>query len=296
MHPVVVLVPALVLILGPRLWVGHVLKQHNRRDLASARRAGDLARELLDKNQLQGVKVESTDVSDHYDSENKVVRLGRDKIDRRTLTALTTAAHEVAHAMQDASGYGPFVWRTRLVKVAQRAGEVGAVLFLVVPLSAILSRHPVPPLLIGSAAVAMLGSGVIAQLAALPSELDASFARALPLLRDGYISEEQAKDARRILWACSLTYVASSLVAVVQFWPWIGRPPPALPITTGPDLFLQGVPRSVPDRKPAEAARRIPFGVPRYSRRKGVVSLIETLVRPIGKPLIRLWLRVADAP
>jgi hypothetical protein len=153
-HPVVVLVPALALILGPRLWVGHVLKQHNRRDLASARRAGDLARELLDKNQLQG----------------------------------------------------------------------------------------------------------------------------------------------RILWACSLTYVASSLVAVLQFWPWIGRPPPALPIITGPDLFLQGAPKSVPARKPAEAACRIPFGVPRYSRRKGVVSLIEALVRPIGKPLIRLWLRVADAP
>jgi Zn-dependent membrane protease YugP len=294
-HPVVVLVPALAMILGPRLWVGHVLKRHNRRDLASARRAGELARELLDKNQLQGVKVETTDVSDHYDPENKAVRLGRDKIDRRTLTALTTAAHEVAHAMQDASGYGPFVWRTRLVKVAQRAGEVGAVLFLAVPLSAILSSHPAPPLLIGSAAVAILGTGVVAQLVALPSELDASFARALPLLRDGYISEEQAKDARRILWACSLTYVASSLVAVLQFWPWI-HPLPALPITTGPDLFFQGAPRPVPARKPAEAARRIPFGVPRYSRRKGVVSLIETLVRPIGKPLIRLWLRVAEAP
>ena len=32
MNPVLVLVPAAALILGPRLWVSHVLKQHNRKE------------------------------------------------------------------------------------------------------------------------------------------------------------------------------------------------------------------------------------------------------------------------
>ena len=293
MHPALVLVPAAALVLGPRLWVGYVLKKHNRHDLASVPRAAELARELLDKNRLQIVRVEGTDVGDHYDPVAKAVRLSRDRIDRKTLTAVTTAAHEVAHALQDASGYGPFVLRMRLVKVAQRAGEVGAVLFLAIPLSAMISQHPLPPVLIGAAALAMLGTGVIVQLAALPSELDASFSRALPMLRDGYIGEQQGQDARRILFACSLTYVASSLVSVLHIWPWLGRPPVAVPAIIGPASSPKNA--LEPARVPGTSHRvsRVRSSVPRTSKRKRM-SLLETLVRPIGKPLIRFWLRATD--
>ena len=293
MHLVVVLVPAIALILGPRLWVAHVLEQHNRRDLASGRSARDLARELLDENLLQHVKVESTDIGDHYDPVAKAVRMARDKIDRGTLTALTTAAHEVAHALQDASGYGPFVWRTRLVKVAQRAGEAATVLFFAVPLSAILSWHPVPPVLIAAAAIAMLGTGVIAQLAALPSELDASFGRALPMLLDGRISEQKGQEARKILWACSLTYIASSLVSVLHVWPWIGPSPAVVPVRYGLRAFAKSQ-GPVLAYKPVNRARCLPPTMKRSSKVKKT-GLLEALVRPIGKPLIRLWLRVTEA-
>ena len=38
----------------------------------------------------------------------------------------------------------------------------------------------------------------------------------------GYITEKQAKDASRILVASSVTYIASSLLAALSFWPWMG--------------------------------------------------------------------------
>lgn len=292
-HPVVVLAPALALILVPRLWVGHVLKQHNQRDLPGARSARELARELLDRHWLQTVKVQTTDFGDHYDPEAKAVRLSRDKIDRRTLTALTTAAHEVSHAIQDSSGYRPFVWRSRLVKVARVAGEVGSVLFLAVPISLILSRRVVPPVVIGLAALAMLGTGVIAQLAALPSEIDASFGRALPMLRDGYIGEQQAQDARKILLACSLTYIASSMVAILHIWPWLGfglrirrqpivRHPRTLGLTTLDSAALYPVALAAPLK---QGARKGPICVARSHAG-------ETLPRRIAKSAIRSWFRL----
>jgi len=71
----------------------------------------------------------------------------------------------------------------------------------------------------------MLGSGMAAQFAAVPTELDASFARALPMLQDEYIDDTQVRDVRQILIACSMTYIASSLVAVLHIWPWLGRGP-----------------------------------------------------------------------
>ena len=171
------------------------------------------------------MKVERTDIGDHYDPKTKAVRLTRDKFDRKTLTAMTTAAHEVAHAIQDASNYGPFIWRMRLVKLAQAAGQAGTVIIMAVPAAAVFTRHQVPPLLIGSAILAMLGTGIAAQVAALPTELDASFGRAMPMLRDGYISDEQSKNAKEILVASSLTYVVASLLAVLNIWPWLGAGP-----------------------------------------------------------------------
>jgi Zn-dependent membrane protease YugP len=269
-----------------------VLKKHNQREIPLDESAKDLARELLDKHGLQAVKVEVTDVGDHYDPVAKVVRLGRDKFDRRTLTAVTTAAHEAAHAIQDASGYRPFVWRTRLVKVARVAGDIGAVLFLTVPVVAMFSRHRVPPILIGSVALAMLGTGVIAQLAALPSEWDASFGRALPMLRNGYISEAQAQDASDILLACSLTYVASSLVAVLHIWPWIGSSPAALLSPAGSVLARRSEPRRTFAASRSPMRRSSVSGL-RRSAQHTHPSNLETLVRLIGKPLVRAWFRVA---
>jgi len=220
MHPAFVLVPAAALILGPQLWVRHVLGQHDRKEEDSLGTAGELARELLDRHHLRTVKVESTDLGDHYDPEARAVRLTRDKMARKTLTAVTTAAHEVGHALQHASGYAPFVWRTRLAKVAQVTGQAGSITLLAAPIAAVVSRHPIHPVVIGAAAIAMMGTGVVAQMATLPTELDASFGRALPMLRDGYISREQEKAARKILTACSLTYIASSLAGVLTVWRW----------------------------------------------------------------------------
>lgn len=222
MHPALILVSAAALILGPSLWVKRVLERHNREEGDFPASGGDTARQLLDRHQLHAVKVQCTDIGDHYDPDARAVRLTRDKFERKTLTALTTAAHEVGHALQHASLYPPFLWRTRLVWLAQITGEVGAVILISVPAAALMSRRPVSPMTVGSTVFAMLGAGLVAQLAALPTEVDASFRKALPMLQDGYIHSEQVNDAKSILVACSLTYVAASFAGVLGIWPWLG--------------------------------------------------------------------------
>ncbi|MCK5716772.1 MAG: zinc metallopeptidase, partial [Thiomargarita sp.] len=53
-------------------------------------------------------------------------------------------------------------------------------------------------------------------------EWDASFKRALPILSEGaYISTADQRAARKILIACALTYVASSLASLLNLWRWI---------------------------------------------------------------------------
>ncbi len=287
MHPLVVLLPAAALILGPRLIVGHVLKRHSREDGTISVTGGALARELLDGHQLQRVRVEKTDVGDHYDPEAKSVRLTRDKFDGKTLTAVVTAAHEVGHALQDASGYPPFRWRIRLAKVARIMGEVGTVMLLAVPASALITRNPMPPFIIGTTAVAIIGTGLAAQLITLPTEWNASFGRALPLLRDGHITGEQVGHARTMLAACSLTYVASSLAAVIYVWPWLPRR--VIPLTP-----VAGVGAPATARSDARARRRENRGTAlgTRARDRGRLGGAERVVRTVLKPLLKGWLGV----
>jgi len=293
MHPVAILIPFAVLAFLPELWARQLLKRHNVQLLEGLPTARALARQILDEQGLQRVRVECTDVGDHYDPSAKAVRLARDKYDRNSLAAVTTAAHEVAHALQDAADYPPFVWRTRLVSLARVTGQIGSVLLIGLPAAALIGRRPIPPGLFGVPLFAMLATGLAAQFAAVPTELDASFRRALPLLRKTCVDEEQARYARDILLASSSTYVGASLLSVLHIWPWLGIPRRGLPLNALP-VFEKSTLSAIPSRvrtrntPDSEALRPQPI----RAAAKPVGPLAKA-VRLVGKPLVRSWFQVA---
>lgn len=212
----------LILLLGPQWWVGRVLSRHHQApEVNFPGNGGELARHLLDRFELTGVKVEATDKGDHYDPVDRAVRLTADKLNGKTLTSITVAAHEVGHALQHAAGEPFFRWRQRLVAAALWGQRIGSVLLLASPVLALLLRLPAPAALTVLAGFLMMGLGVLVQLVTLPVELDASFGKALPLLEEGYLTEAQRPDARRILKAAAWTYVAGSLSTLLNLWVWL---------------------------------------------------------------------------
>ena len=62
---------------------------------------------------------------------------------------------------------------------------------------------------------------VLMHAAVLPEEYDASFNKAMPILSEGYITEEQLPVVRKILKACALTYVAAALADILNLWRWL---------------------------------------------------------------------------
>jgi Zn-dependent membrane protease YugP len=220
MHPALILLPIVAATALPRLWAGYLLRRHDRLD-AGLPAADELARELLDQHGLELVRVEATDAADHYDPIAKAVRLHRARFARRSLTSATTAAHEVGHALQDASRFWPFRLHLALAQVSRVTSGLGTVLLVAVPAASMIARRPVSFLVVGAAAAGVLATALASHVAALPSELDASYRRALPMLK-GRMSEGQSQDARRILFACSLTYAASSINPLVALAPWFG--------------------------------------------------------------------------
>ena len=210
------------LFIGPQLWVKRVFAQHRipRNDYPGT--GGELARHLLDRFNLQDVKVETTELGDHYDPLTKIVRLTSDNFHEKSLTAVTVAAHEVGHALQDQAHYQPLVERTRLAHVAQKAEKYGSFVMLGIPLVAGLTRSPAAGLLVVLAGLTIMGISTLIHVLTLPVEWDASFKRALPILeKGGYLPTRDVLNARQILKAAALTYVAGSLASLLNLWRWI---------------------------------------------------------------------------
>jgi Zn-dependent membrane protease YugP len=221
MHFLVFSLVLLGIIFGPGLWVKRVLAKYSEPADRYRGSGADLARYLLQKSGIGHVRVEKTEQGDHYDPVEKAVRLTPEKYDGRSLTALTVAAHEVGHAVQDHTGYGPLKLRHRLVTSMRGAERLGAGLLMVSPFIGMLTRAPSLGIMMFVGGLLTLGTSTLVHLVTLPTEIDASFGRALPMLDEHEVlAETDRPHARKILTAAALTYVAASLMSLLNVARW----------------------------------------------------------------------------
>ena len=212
----------LALIFGPSLWVKFVMRKYSSEKPEIPGTGGELAEHLIMRFSLEDVTVEVTELGDHYDPTEKKVRLLREHYESKSLTAIAIAAHEVGHAIQDQQGDKRLATRTKMIPIVNRVARMSAIIISLSPVIGIVTRHPMPFSLL-----LLLGlSGFIARMlihaVTLPIEFDASFSKALPLLREGkYISQSNEKAVSQILKAASLTYVSAALADILNLGRWI---------------------------------------------------------------------------
>jgi Zn-dependent membrane protease YugP len=205
----------------PGVWVQHVLSKYAEPADRYAGNGAQLARFLLDKQGMQSVKVEETKDGDHYDPNAKAVRLTPDKYGGHSLTAIAVAAHEVGHAIQDNEGYKPLRYRSHLVKVTQKFEKLGAAILMISPFMAAITRVPGLGILMFLGGLMTLGTSTLVHLVTLPTEFDASFNRALPLLeKENVLKKADKRHARRLLKAAAFTYVSASLMSLLNIARW----------------------------------------------------------------------------
>ena len=205
----------------PGVWVQHVLTKYSKPEDRYSGTGRDLARHLLDRYGMESVKVEETEQGDHYDPVDKAVRLTADKFSGRSLTAITVAAHEVGHALQDHEGYKPLRYRTHLVRATQKFEKLGAGILMVSPFIGAITRVPGLGILMFLGGLMTLGTSTLVHLVTLPTEIDASFNRALPMLdENGILKKNDKRHARRLLKAAAFTYVSASLMSLLNIARW----------------------------------------------------------------------------
>lgn len=208
---------------APQFWVRWMLWSHSR-DLPDIPGTGaELARHLIRRFELDGVVVEETEPhSDHYSPADKAVRLSPDIYHGKSLTAVAVATHEVGHAIQFKQNDPTCDLFVRYVPLASRIQRIGIGL-MSLPLFALAFQVPRLSILAILFAAVVILSAAFVHMIVLPQEWDASFNKAMPIIKEGhYVDQEHWPAVTNILRAAALTYVASALTDVFRCWRWGG--------------------------------------------------------------------------
>ena len=170
----------------------------------------DIARKILDKNGLKNVEVVEVSgyLSDHYDPKSKVVRLSTSNYKEESVSAVSVAAHECGHAIQDKENYTFLRFRASLVPLANISSYAGYIAIVIGTATGIF----------GLIKIGLLLESVILlfQIVTLPVEINASKRALNQIKENNYLEPEEYTAGKKVLTAAALTYVASVLSAIIE--------------------------------------------------------------------------------
>ena len=207
------IIPPLILAIYAQAKVRGAYSRFSRVAASSRLTGSELAARLLADAGVNNVPVEkiSGQLSDHYDPRKKILRLSEGVYGSNSLAALGIAAHETGHALQHHRGYSPLAIRNVIYPVANIGSFLAFPLFLI----GFLTSQKGPSILM-DLGILLYAGAVVFTVITLPVEFNAS-RQALALLRDrGYLNQQEISGAKQVLTAASLTYVASTAMAVMQ--------------------------------------------------------------------------------
>ena len=170
----------------------------------------EAARKILDENGLKDMYVVETQgfLSDHYDPTQKVVRLSKDIFHGESIAAVSVAAHECGHAIQDKEGYTFMRIRSSLVPFVNFSSYAGYLAILVGAFTGMLNI-----IWFGIALEVVI---LAFQLVTLPVEIDASKRGLKEIEKWSLLEAKEQKNAKTMLTAAALTYVASVATTVIE--------------------------------------------------------------------------------
>ncbi|MFM1534588.1 zinc metallopeptidase, partial [Helcococcus ovis] len=204
----------LFVMIGVSIWASFKVSSNFEKFSKVASKSGmtgrEVARMILNRNGLSDVDIQqiSGSLTDHYDPRDKVIRLSESVYDSTSIAAISVAAHEVGHAIQDKDGYLMLNFRSLLAPVV---GFTSRFVFVLIFMGFLLEFTNLINL-----GIALYSLSVLFHIVTLPVELNASKRALDNLTYNGIITVEEKSSSKKVLGAAAMTYVASMLVSILQ--------------------------------------------------------------------------------
>lgn len=202
----------LVISLAAQAWVSSAYKRYSNVGNIRGITGAQAAELILRRQGIDDVNIELINgmLGDHYDPRKNVIRLSPQVFNGTSVAAVGIAAHEAGHAIQHRTSYVPIKLRSAIYPVANLGYPVG--IFLVM-LGLFFTGGSSLLVDIG---LILFSATAIFHFVTLPVEFNAS-RRAMKLLADnGILYEQELHGARKVLTAAAMTYVAATVVSVLQ--------------------------------------------------------------------------------
>lgn len=201
---------ALVIVLLAQAKINRAYRKYksieNKKNLSGA----EAAKMILDANGLSDIYVVETrgELTDHYDPSRKVIRLSKHIFHGTTIAAVSVAAHEVGHAIQDKEGYALMKIRHMLIPFVNLVSYLGY-FGLIISIFAGITGYIYLSILV-------LCATLLFQLVTLPVEFDASKRACVQLETLNIVDSEEIIGAKNMLKAAAMTYVASLASTIIN--------------------------------------------------------------------------------
>lgn len=193
-------------------YVNHTFNKYSNVENNRGYTGAEVAKKILTYSQIHDVDIQRIpgELTDNYNMQTKKLSLSDVVMDETSVAAISVAAHECGHAVQDKVSYFPLFLRARIVPLANFGANLSPFLIF---LGMAFSWNQV---LINIGLICFTFA-LLFQLVTLPVEFNAS-RRALAIMKEQrLVDEAQLPIARKVLTAAALTYVAAFLSTLLQF-------------------------------------------------------------------------------
>lgn len=167
---------------------------------------------VLKWNDVRGVPISRVggSLTDHFDPRSNSIFLSDSVYNSTSVSAIGVAAHEAGHAVQHEKGYMPIKIRQMLVPISQFGSSLAMPLVF---LGLLLGGQYG---FIVNLGIMMFSLAVLFQIVTLPVEINASKRALASLESSGVLYDDEIKDARKVLYAAALTYIAATLTSILS--------------------------------------------------------------------------------
>ncbi len=207
---IILILPAMIFALVAQARVTSTFKKYSQNANVRGLTGAEVAHRMLLAFGVTDIRIERVggNLTDHFDPKAKVIRLSESVHDSRSIAAAGVAAHECGHAMQYSVGYGPIKLRNAIIPVCRIGSSLSMPLILA---GFIFTWQPLVDI-----GILFFGLATLFQLITLPVEFNASRRALATLTSSGTLTEEENAQAKKVLSAAAMTYVAALAVSLVQ--------------------------------------------------------------------------------
>lgn len=198
-----------ILTFGAQMYIRSTYSKYGQIRNAKGIKGANAAAEILSKNNLEvNVAMASGYLSDHYDPRNKMVVLSQNNFEQESIASVAIAAHECGHALQDAQGYSLLRARAAMFPVVRFSSYAGYASITIGIIFGIINL-----IWLGIFLEMII---LLFQIITLPVEFDASSRALAQLEYNNILNDEELSQAKTVLTAAAMTYVASVATTFIE--------------------------------------------------------------------------------